>query len=260
MEMAKIWVTGILSAAFLCFFPGCVRDTATLKIEKSLPQIKLAYYNDSFDKLRTDLWDKAGLVFSYRQLSNLQAADMDFENGQLVVKTKTGSFSKGGLVSTFKLRGDYDVQIDLHLDFMEDVSDMDQIIGFGALEKGSAGMATNHFYGITLVKIDGKQGGIFTVYRSEKKKHGETWHPIDGFNGSFRIVRIGNKVSTLYRQGDGYWHRTHVYPSVGKDTLIGFSVQNFSISRKSIQADEQVTGRFDSFKINAAQEIIESEI
>jgi len=55
MRRAMACVIVVLTAIFSATFPGCVTDTASLKIEKTLPQSKLAYYNDSFDKLRTDL-------------------------------------------------------------------------------------------------------------------------------------------------------------------------------------------------------------
>ena len=91
--MASIIV--VLSVVFSGLFPGCVTDTATLKIEKSLPQNKLAYYNDSFDELRNDLWDQAGLVYQKQQLQNYKSPDMRIENGQLLIQTQVGSFSKG---------------------------------------------------------------------------------------------------------------------------------------------------------------------
>ncbi|MCJ7684013.1 MAG: hypothetical protein MUO68_06925, partial [Desulfobacteraceae bacterium] len=98
MKRINALIIGIFLVAFPGFFPGCATDMATLKIEKSLPQNKLAYYNDSFDKLREDLWDKS-VAASKRHLANFKLADMKFEDGQLKVVTKAGYFSTGGLVS-----------------------------------------------------------------------------------------------------------------------------------------------------------------
>ena len=44
MRKINALIIVILSVAFSGLFPGCVTDTASLKIEKSLPQSKLAYY------------------------------------------------------------------------------------------------------------------------------------------------------------------------------------------------------------------------
>ena len=75
----------VILAAFLLSFLGCVTDTATLKIEKSLPQNRLAYYNDSFDKLRTDLWEKAGDIPNAAQEANFKLAKMRIQDGKLWV-------------------------------------------------------------------------------------------------------------------------------------------------------------------------------
>ena len=76
MKRINVLIIGIFLVAFSGFFPGCVTDTATLKIEKSLPQSKLAYYNDSFDNFRTDLWEKAGYIHFEKQLNNFNLANL----------------------------------------------------------------------------------------------------------------------------------------------------------------------------------------
>ena len=85
----------VILAAFLLSFLGCVTDTGSLKIEKSLPQSKLFYYNDSFDKFRTDLWEKAGYIPNTAQETNFKLAKMRIEDGKLRVETEAGCFSKG---------------------------------------------------------------------------------------------------------------------------------------------------------------------
>jgi len=44
------------------------------------------------------------------------------------------------------------------------------------------------------------------------------------------------------------------------DMLIGFQLRNFFGTRTTIRANHSISAEFDSFKINAAREIIEEEI
>ena len=44
------------------------------------------------------------------------------------------------------------------------------------------------------------------------------------------------------------------------DMLIGFQLRNFFGKRTTIRANHSISAEFDSFKINAAREIIEGEI
>jgi len=89
----------ILLMAFCTALLSCATDTAPLQIENSLPQSKLEYYNDTFDKMREDLWDRAGYLYREEQVQNFKQADLRFENGKLIIRTQTGSFSKGGIAS-----------------------------------------------------------------------------------------------------------------------------------------------------------------
>lgn len=88
---------GFLSLAFLGALLSCATDKASLQIENSLPQSELAYYNDSFDKMREDLWVRAGYLYREEQVQNFKQSDMRFDNGKLIIRTQTGSFSKGRL-------------------------------------------------------------------------------------------------------------------------------------------------------------------
>ena len=260
MKRIKALFIGIFLVAFSGFFQGCGTDTASLKIEKSLPPNKLAYYNDSFDKLREDLWDQAGLVYQNQQLQNYKSPDMRIENGQLLIQTQVGSFSKGGLVSKYELKGDFDVQIDCHLDFLEDAGDMDQAMALGVVVKGPVGQA-NHLVAITLVKEPGEGSGIFSCYRVAMHDiKGKSWLPMGDFHGSLRIIRVGDKISTYYREEGGNWKKRDTFPAGGGDARVGIILQNFTMKRKSINATKPVVAKFDNLRINAAQEIIEEEI
>ena len=250
----------ILSVAFLKFFGGCVTDTASLKIEKSLPQNKLAYYNDSFDKLRTDLWEKAGYI-TEAQEGNFKLADMDIENGKLRIQTQTGCFSKGGLASKYALRGNFDVQIDCQIDFLEDVRGMDQLFMFLVSEKSTALRAKSTVFIGLFRKEDRDFSTIFSAYTKKGILHHGNSNRIDNFDGSLRIVRVGDKITTLYKEkGDSEWERMNTFPYTTGDVFFGFKLQNFTSKRTSIAAESSITATLDNFRINAAEGITEEEI
>ena len=254
-------IFGFLLISFFGLLLSCATNKAPLQIENSLPQSELVYYCDPFDKFREDVWEKAGFVFSAAQLGNIKIADMTIEEGRLRIDTKSGGFSKGGLVSKFALRGDFDVQIDFQIDFVAGEFDMDQSLGFGAVGKSKSG-GSNRMISIGLLKEGkSKKSTIFSGYLEKGKYHSGYSHNIGNFSGSVRFVRIGNQVSTFYRkQGQNHWTKMCAVPSTQKDTSIGFALQNFTKNRNSIAATRSITAWIDNFSINAAQQIIESEI
>lgn len=255
------FIIGILLLAFFGVLLSCATDKAPLPIENSLPQSELAYYCDTFDSLREDVWERAGFVFTAAQLGNIKIADMTIEEGRLRIDTKTGGFSKGGLVSKFTLRGDFDVQIDFQIDFVAGEFDMDQSAGFAALERADT-MRRNRMFSVGLLKVGkSKKGGIRAGQLQGRKYHSAYWHPANSFNGSFRFVRIDDRMSSFYRkEGQIRWTKMSTLPSTQKDTTFGIVLQNFNMERKSIKATRSITAWIDNFTINAAQEIIESEI
>jgi hypothetical protein len=261
MKSANALLIGIFLVTFSGFFPGCVTDTATLKIKKSLPQNKLAYYNDSFDKLRTDLWDKAGYAHNKAQEANFKLAKMEIKDGKLWVRTETGCFSKGGLTSKYTLRGDFDIQVDCQIDFLKGLYDMDQSLNFLVIEKGTAIGKDNTVF-LCLYKKGGRDfSTIFSAVRKNGRFHRGDWYKIKNFDGGLRIVRIGDEISTLFkRKGDTEWKKMDTFQSTPKDIILGFKLQNFVTNRSSITARSPITATFDNFRINAAEEIIEEEI
>ena len=251
---------GFLPLAFLIALIGCATDEKPLPIAKSLPQSDLAYYCDSFDSLKEDVWERAGFVFTAAQLGNIKIADMTIEDGRLRIDTKTGGFSKGGLISKFALRGDFDVQVDFQIDFLPGNLDMDQSLVFGAVEKQASGIASR-MTSIGLLKKGQDKSGILSGYLEWGKYHNSYWHQINNFTGSVRLVRINDQVSTFYqKQGQNRWTKMCTLPSTQNDTSIGVALQNFVHDRNSITATRSVSAWIDNFTINAAQEIIESEI
>ncbi len=259
MRKVNALIIVILSVAFSVSFPGCVTDMATLKIEKSLPQDKLAYYNDSFDKLREDLWDKNVPGFK-RHLANFKLADMSFEDGQLKLVTKTGSFSSGGLVSRYTLKGDFDIQVDCYIDFLAGKHDMDQLIYFVVSERGVEFQSSNGVWIGALKKGGTDVSVIFSGYREKGKYHPGNWYETGNFHGTFRIIRIGNKISMLYKkEGKTGWNKMNTFESTTNDVMANFALTNFGKGSR-ITDESSLTATFDNFRINAAEEIIEEEI
>jgi hypothetical protein len=252
---------GFLLIFFFAALLSCATVQAPLQIVNSLPQSELVYYNDSFDRMREDLWDRAGYVFTTTQMANIKIADMTIENGRLRIDTKTGGFSKGGLVSTFTLRGDFDVQVDFQIDFVAGEFDMDQLLGFAVVERTLSGSGIRFFTIGLLKKGKNKKGEIFSGGREKGKYHTGYSRAIDNFNGSLRFMRMGKKMSTFYRKQDqDRWSKMCTLPCGLNDASIGFGLQNFTIDRNSITATRSISAWIDNFTIKAAQEIIESEI
>ena len=92
------------------------------KVENSLPPETLARYSDSFDKLREDIWGKVGyLLRTDQREANFKLADVRIEGGRVRVETGTGCFSSGGLGPRLRFRGDFDIQVDFQVEFLQGV-------------------------------------------------------------------------------------------------------------------------------------------
>jgi hypothetical protein len=255
------FILGFLLLTFLGALLSCATDKTPLQIKNSLPQSKLEYYNDAFDKMREDLWDRAGYLYREEQVQNFKQADLRFENGKLIIRTQTGSFSKGGLSSKYALRGDFDIQLDCKMDFIKRISGMDQVFNIAVFEKSlKKGKLSLAMIGLTM-KQGTNQGYIFSncVVNGKRKKGGSI--ETENFNGAFRFLRTGKTISTLYKKaGAAEWTKMYTFRVTDKDMIVGFQLRNFFGNRTTIQANHTISAEFDSLKINAAQEIIEEEI
>jgi hypothetical protein len=256
-------IIGFLLFALLGTLLSCATDKTPLQIENSLPQSKLEYYNDAFDKMREDLWDRAGYLYREEQVQNFKQADLRFESGKLIIRTQTGSFSKGGLSSKYALRGDFDIQLNFRMDFVKGISgwEMDQVLAIGVLDKSlKKGKISAAMIGLTM-KGGSNQGYLFSncIVNGRRKKGGS--RKTENFDGAFRFLRTGKTISTLYRKaGAAEWTKMYTFRVTDKDMIIGFQLRNFFGNRTTIQANHSISAAFDSFKINAAREIIEEEI
>ena len=248
---------------FTLFFMSCSHDITSLKITNSLPVEKVARYNDSFDSMRADMWDKIGFIRGASVRTDFRQADVSIESGRLKVETKTGCFSSGGISSKFYFRGDFDVQVECDVNFLKHINSMDQLIYFLAaditteledsklenvfLQLDKEGMGQTYITGASI-----KQGKRDRCYVKKID---------DYFKGAFRIVRIGNQITLLYSTNPGgEWQKACSFSRSSNDTRINLGVRNFFERRVSIDARSPFTVQFDNFRVNAAQKIIESEI
>ncbi|MDY7035111.1 MAG: caspase family protein, partial [Thermodesulfobacteriota bacterium] len=230
-----------------------MNKSSTLSIKKSLPESRLSYFNDSFDKQRDEIWRLSQVAHYGHTLAKWP--DISFEKGKLIIKTKTGDFCKGGLGSKYSLRGDFDIQADCHMDFLEDTPDMDQVLLFVV-----EGKYTGELVSIGLLKRATQRSIILTAHlKKGKRPLSSAWAPIGDFHGSLRIVRMGDKISTFYKvEEKSDWINLNTYQGLTEEVVLGLGVKNFSGRRKKfIKADSVVMAGFDNFRINAAQEIIE---
>ena len=120
-------IIAFLSLIILAAVLACAAEKAALQVKNGLQQDELTYYSDTFDKIREDLWDRAGYLYREEQRQNFKPADMRFVDGKLIIRTQTGSFSKGGIASRYVLRGDFDIQLDCQMDLLKGISGMDQL-------------------------------------------------------------------------------------------------------------------------------------
>ncbi len=259
MQKKSIFISCLICLTLLIF--ACVTERASLKIEKSLPPSKLAYCNDSFDKLREDMWENSNYIPGEAAMSNFKPADVRIEDGKLRVTTKTGYFSKGGLSTKYTIKGDFDIQIDCHIDFLEGNYGMDQFVHLFVVDKGKEIEALDGVMFGLVKRGDRDIGTIFSGYYEKGRYQFGAWHYMGNFHGALRIVRMGDKISLLHReQGKEGWKELDTIRSTTKDLMFAFRVGNFIVKRTSITAGSSVIARFDNFRINAAEGIIEDEI
>jgi hypothetical protein len=260
MKNMNFYLTIFLTFVFV-LFSGCAAEMTSMKIERSLPQRKLAYYNDNFDSMREDLWSKAALVFTEDQLSNFKLADITIKNGRLKIKTKRKCFSKGAYAFKHALRGDFDIQVDCHIEFLNDTIGMDQILAFVVHEKGREHKTFNSAIAQAIKTPGLPRGRILALQINSGRVYPGNPHTLDRFTGTFRIVRKSNNAYVLCRlSGSEKWMELDSFRFSTEDVLFGVLLQNFTTKRASIKAESSITAFFDNFKINAAQEIVEEDI
>ncbi|MBN1103685.1 MAG: DUF1583 domain-containing protein [Deltaproteobacteria bacterium] len=247
--------------------------------QTSLPA-DLSRYQDTFERFRHDLWETIGFIPGQeKRQAHFKLADVRTEKGRLRVETKTGNFSLGGLGSKFSIRGDFDIQIDCAVELKNDLSDMEQLALFHVLDKTKE-LQDQEVESVNIVifkpavrepsRAPMRQASkppvrnavfLFTGYTEKGKYSIGSRKETDGFKGSLRITREGNRITTLYKKEDEPdWQKMHSFSRPASDVVVGFKAQNFGRERTTIGASAPFVTFFDNFKVNSAQEIIESEI
>ena len=258
----KFWFLLCLFLLFSFNFSHLNAKDQIPKIEGTISQEKLSYYNDSFDSHRTDLWDFAQLTYNPKQISKFKRADFKFNNGKLLIETKKGFFSKAGFESRFTLSGDFDIQIDCSTEFLNKSVGMDQRVLFSVSERGKLAEYSIVAW-IQLLKKKGDSRGYMTASCNYPIGNWETGNrtTIDTFDGTLRLIRKRGKIIMSYRLKNKHeWVKMASLDFTKKDMKIVFFVNNFIWGRKDIDANSGFKAAFDNFKINAAHAIIESEI
>ena len=249
--------------AFVAMTPALVDmvGAAEFTIQNSLPQDELAKYSDSFDKWRDHLWEKGALAWEDQQAAGFKAADTRIEDGRLAIETKSGGFSKGGLASKYKLGGDFDIQIDCDFEFLPGRLGMDQVLIFTLMHKGQS-MQELDQASVMLLKPRGKSAGVLMFKRMKGSASNLVDRVMrDSFQGTLRLVRIGGRVEGLFKSsGFREWTSLGTLSFTTKPVTVGFAVTNFGRRMKDIKARQPLYARFDNFRINSAQKIIESDI
>ena len=254
----RLW--GLLLVALWGLLSGCAMQQTSPQTGSGLPADKLGLYSDSFDSFRPELWDKAGYI-QEPHLASYKQADLWVADGKVTVKTKPGFFSKGGLALKPGLRGDFDVQVDCQIDFQMDLSGMDQVLLFGALEKGGEAETMDGVFVGLFKRRESLKSFIFCAHRLNKTYQRTYANEIGDFDGTLRIARVGDNVTAFYKErNDDQWTKMSTFPFSNVDIMPGFKVQNYTADRTSIEATTGITATFDNFRINAAQEIVEPEI
>lgn len=207
------------------------------------------------------MWEKIGYVHNEAQEANFKLARMQIQDGKLWVQTETGCFSKGGLASKYGLRGDFDIQVDCQIDFLQGVYNMDQLLTLTVVAKGQA-LGTGDMVFLRLSRDGGSDSSeILTEYLNQGTLCFGNSDDINNFDGTLRIVKKGSKITTLYKtKGVKEWKVLDTFWSTSNELQLGFLLENFTRKRTSITARAPITAIFDNFRINAAEGIIEEEI
>jgi len=262
-------MTSILRVGLCCFLfsialLGCAspgQETVPFpSAGKSLSPAQLAKYCDSFDQFRDDLYDLAAMTWSDEQLKNLCMAETEVIDGKLWIQTKPGCFSRGGCESKYELKGSFDVQIDCSIRFLKGAQAMDQVVLFLIAGKGS--LTYFPHTGIQLAKFAGsQQATISSIARDRRGCLSPASHTITEFTGTLRIIKVGNRVTTLYKKdGASDWTNLHTGTLEVDRVRLSFLVRNFTPNTTTVKGNSSITVTFDNLLVNAAEEIIEGDI
>lgn len=252
-----------LSLCLLCVITlACQTVTdPVVPVAPSVPPDQLCPYNDTFDVFDKDRWDFGYFIGKENRSDNFKPADVLIKDGQLNIITQKGAFSKAAVGTRFYLAGDFDIQMDCEFSFFGlEANAMDQRIIFALFEEG-ASLSKTILPSIIFVKQGGKNSVTFAGCIQNTQLKGNISQNAGAYKGTVRFIRISKKV-LLYSKEDGRykWIKLGACSSTEKKMTFFVAVQNFTFDRQIIDAQYAFNVRFDNFKINAAEKVIESEI
>jgi len=254
MRKIKFWLYAV---SLICLSLSATKaiasssEASTTTGQKKLPQTQITHYNDAFEKLRDDIWKRSGVLDFGKIL--FQIPEIGIRDGRLLIQTQTGSFQRGGLTSRWTLKGDFDIQVDCHINFLGETADMDQLLLFVAKDKYQ-----RYFTVVGLAKRADSKPSIFATFKEKGAPLSRKWERIGDFHGKLRMVRIGNRITTFYKKrGDSEWKEIGEFSGMPGEVVVGLGLANFDSRRTSIQADQPVMAAFDNFRINNAGQISE---
>jgi hypothetical protein len=227
------------------------------KISKSLPQSELAEFNDSFDELREDYWLIGADVFVAEKLkSKFRPGKVVVKDGALSISTQGGYFGSGELRSTFHFVGDFDVQADFRAQpdpkqYKAAIMSMrtpDSSVIYSSLIYSFG----NGTFSVSTLKNE-LQDGKRNLELSRGKQ-------VSGGQGTFRMIKRNGIISYFYKNiNEEQWTKLYERSISVKKMNIGFVFLNHS-QNSAIPAHYEDSCHFDNLRINAAQEIEESDI
>jgi len=242
-------------------FPTQLKSSAYAS-EHGLTQQQLDYYSDSFDKFQEGIWVKAEPIIPKKvQKKNFKNADIAIEDGSLKITTKKGGFSTGVIVFKDSLRGDFDLQIDCDMNFLEGEVNIDQRLFFVVRNVGVSFKKSNRntFFLVKLRKSN--KSYLETNYAKYGEFHFGKRIELKDFKGTLRFMRKDKKIHLLFKLNqETEWTKMSTFPCTRKDFKVIIGLNNFIGKRTSINADVSTSVYIDNFKINSAQSIIEEDI
>lgn len=257
--IAKYVMAGLLTiiGCVVMLTPG-VR-LPKIQFAKSIPQDQLKDISDSYSTFQEAFWEKVQLSLpTVVKESDFQPGEINTFGRKLEIMTKPESFSKAEIASKFRLKGDFDIQMDCDIDFMEERLGGDHYFFFVNLHDEKR-ITRRNTVGMSFSKKGEMNSGVLrSVWWSHGRLSDQRKVEITGFQGSIRFVREGQKIFTLFKRNTELEWTEMASFSCSSDVLrLVIGLQNF-IGRKNIApAQSSLLAIVDNFKVNTAEYIIE---
>ena len=230
-----------------------------IQFAKSIPQNQLEYISDSYSTFQEAFWEKIQVSLpTVVKESDFQPGEINNFGRKLEIMTKPENFSKAEIASKFRLKGDFDIQMDCDIDFMEERLGGDHYFFFVNLHDEKK-ITRRNTVGMSFSKKGEMNPGVL---RSVRWSHGRLSEQrkveITVFQGSIRFVREGQKIITLFKRNTELeWTEMASFSCSSDVFRLVIGLQNF-IGRKNIApAQSSLLAIVDNFKINTAEYIIE---